>query len=174
MKNLKLALLATILMLQVTDSLAQQIESRLKIQMTIMHSGKKILTELTSVNTAIARYPEEPARQPVANPKDSTGFKPLQSASIYNTGSLYLTIDTKNITTELLKAFSKRNTSFDGIITIVDSFNKIPTKTIKFTKADLSSYSDQVSSGYYGDSYGAASVTISCKTIAINDVIIEQ
>ncbi|RYZ51912.1 MAG: hypothetical protein EOP49_10705 [Sphingobacteriales bacterium] len=95
-------------------------------------------------------------------------------SSLYNAGQLYLSIDSRHITNELLQAFAKKNVFFDGSVTIVDSYNKVPTRTVTFGQASMVSYSDQVSSGYYGDSFGAASISISCKTMSINNIVIEQ
>ena len=94
---------------------------------------------------------------------------------MYNPNASYLTFEVKNISDELLTIFAKKKNLFDGTITIVDTYGKIPTRTIKFKKAGLYNYSDQISGGIYSaDSYSSAAVSISCKELSINGILIEQ
>ena len=159
---------------QAKITLAQQGESRLKIQLSIDRGGKKIVTELTSVSTSIARYGEEATKAIPLNPKDTLSARANLSSPVYNSGQLYFSMDSQKFGDELLQVFAKKTGTFDGVITVVDAYNKLPTRTIAFRQASLTSYSDQVSAGIYGDSYGAASVSISCKTLSINNILIEQ
>lgn len=63
---------------------------------------------------------------------------------------------------------------FDGSITITDTYGKLPTKTIKFFKASLYSFSDEYSSTYYADSIGNVVISLSCSSLSINGILIEQ
>ncbi|WP_345949271.1 type VI secretion system tube protein TssD [Mucilaginibacter sp. PAMB04274] len=92
----------------------------------------------------------------------------------YYPGALYLTVDAKKVSDEMLKVFAKKQNRFDGLITIVDTYGKNPTRTIKFKKASLYSYSDQLSAGSYSETYGTAAISFSCQEVSINGVIIEQ
>lgn len=89
-------------------------------------------------------------------------------------GAFYLTMDAKKISDDLLKVFAKKQTRFDGTITIVDSYGKNPTRTIKFKQASLYSYSDQMSAPSYADGYGSYAISLYCQEISINGIIIEQ
>lgn len=142
--------------------------------MEISFNGKKVSTELSGLSTSISRYAEETIKTVPGNPNDSVKVKSTLPTSPYSGGSVYISIDAKNISNELLQILAKKSNAFDGIVTIVDSYNKLPTKTVSFTKATLYSYSDQVSAGYYGDSYGAVSISLNCKTFSINGILIEQ
>ncbi|RZK70802.1 MAG: hypothetical protein EOO85_20690, partial [Pedobacter sp.] len=75
---------------------------------------------------------------------------------------------------DLLKLVTGKNSNFDGTITITDSFGKLPSRTIKFFKANLYSYSDQYSSTYYNDTVGSVAISISCSSLSINGILIEQ
>jgi hypothetical protein len=147
---------------------AQAEEERTKVQLTVNYGGKSIVTDLNSVSTAITRSYEE---VPAGNAAVDTAKTKL--SGIY-AGSFYLTIDAKKISDDLLRVFAKKDNYFDGTITIVDSYGKNPTRTIKFTKAKLYSYSDQFSTASYTDAYGATSMTLFCKEISINGIAIEQ
>ncbi|WP_029985961.1 hypothetical protein [Pedobacter jeongneungensis] len=63
MKNLHL-ILSTLILLSLgsTNGFAQQLESRMKIQLKIQAGGKEIITSLNSVSTSISRYEADPAR----------------------------------------------------------------------------------------------------------------
>ncbi|WP_316762144.1 type VI secretion system tube protein TssD [Pedobacter aquatilis] len=80
----------------------------------------------------------------------------------------------KNLPDEILKLMAAKKSNFDGTITISDSYGKLLTRTIKFSKASLYSFSDQYSSSYYGDSIGNVAISLSCNSISINGVTIEQ
>ena len=147
---------------------AQSEDNRTKIQMTITFGGKNIVADLNGVSTSLSRsYEDAPVVEAV---KDTLKSK----TPAYNPGALYLTIDAKKISDELLKVFARKKNRFDGLITIVDTYGKNPTRTIKFKNASLYSYSDQVSAGAYSESYGASAISISCPEVSINGITIEQ
>ncbi|TDO21290.1 type VI secretion system tube protein TssD [Pedobacter duraquae] len=167
-KSLALAL-ALILSVSLFNKIyAQSDENRTKLQLTINSGGKTIVTDLNSVSTSLSRSYDE---APVANAVSDTAKN--KSAAIYP-GGCYLTMDAKKISDDLLKVFSKKQTRFDGTITIVDTYGKNPTRTIKFTNASLYSFGDQFSTNSYNEAYGATSIAIMCKEISINGVVIEQ
>lgn len=163
--------LAVTFMLTVTSvkiTYGQAEETRTKIQMTVTYGGKNIVTDLNGVSTSLSRsYDEAPI---TAAAKDSLKNK----VPGYYPGALYLTVDAKKVSDELLKVFAKKQNRFDGTITIVDTYGKNPTRTIKFKKASLYSYSDQSSAGSYSETYGTSAISFSCQEISINGVVIEQ
>ncbi|WP_158827429.1 type VI secretion system tube protein TssD [Mucilaginibacter lacusdianchii] len=169
MKNLfafTLSLLSFLLF--ATSTQAQSDENRTKIQLTVVYGDKSIVTDLNTVSTSLSRSNDE--TPPVAAVKDSVKSK----SPLYYPGSLYITMDAKKISDELLNVFSKKQNRFDGTITIVDTYGKNPTRTIKFKQASLYSYADQMSTSSYSDAYGASSISFGCKEISINGITIEQ
>lgn len=147
---------------------AQSDESRTKLQMTISFNGKSIVTDLNGVSTSLSRiYDETPA---IKTTRDSLKAQ-LPSAYLK---AFYLTIDAKKISDDLFRVFAGKQNKFDGIITVIDTFGKNPTRTIKFKQASLYSYSDQMSVSSYSDTYGSASISISCQEVSVNGILIEQ
>jgi len=168
MKNVFILTLSLLSLVFGTNTYAQSEESRTKIQMTINFKAKIIVTELNGLSFSLARNPDEiPAGK---TSKDSLASKTYG----YSQSSIYLTLDTKKISDELLSVFAKKQATFDGSITIVDTFGKNLTKTIKFKQASLYSYSDQVSTTAYSETYGAASLSFNAKEISINGITLEQ
>ena len=150
---------------------AQSEEQRNKIQLIVNYGDKAIKTDLNSLSTSISRYTDEEllSTKQIADTSKSKLKLPVSSSAAF-----YLSMDAKRIDPELLKVFSKKQTRFDGSITVTDSYGKNPPTIIKFKQAALYSYSDTFSAASYGDTYGNAAISISCKEIAINGVIIEQ
>ncbi|WP_345950015.1 type VI secretion system tube protein TssD [Mucilaginibacter sp. PAMB04274] len=150
-----------------THTRAQTEESRTQIQMTIVVAGKNIVTDLNGVSTSLSRNYEE---TPVIATKDTSKSK----LPGYYPAGFYLTLDAKKISDDLLRVLAKKRNRFDGTITIVDTYGKKPTRTIRFKQASLYSYSDQMSAAGYSDTYSAAAISISCQEVSINGIVIEQ
>jgi hypothetical protein len=174
-QNLMKNLLALALTLLLTASLgksvyAQSEENRTKIQMTVNFNGKTIVTDLSSISTSLSRSTEElPAVETTT--KDTVKTK----IPAYNSNAFYLTMEVKKVSDDLLNLMSKKRNLFDGMITIVDTYGKFPTRTIKFKKASLYSFSDQMSTASYGgDAYSSAAISIGCKEVSLNGIVIEQ
>ncbi len=148
---------------------AQSEESRTKIQLTVNFGGKTIVTDVNSVSTSISRMTYDEAL-PTVTGKDTVKTKPSQ----YNPNAFYLSIDAKKISDEMLNVFAKKQNRFDGMITIVDTYGKNPTRTIKFKQGTLYSYSDQLSGSSYSDGYGSSIFSIGCKEVSINGIVFEQ
>ncbi len=146
---------------------AQMEESRTKIELTIRSGGKTIVAELTSLSTSINRGYEEPVSP--AGAKDSVKKK----EDPYKTASAYLNMEVRRINDDLLRLFGNKQNRFDGTITIVDTYGKVPTRTFKFTQAMLSSYSEQNASASMGESYGSGYFSITCSNLTINGITIE-
>jgi len=163
--------LAVTILLSITvwqSAYAQSDENRTKMQLTVVYNGKSIVTDLNSVNTSLSRSYDDVA--PAAGVKDTAKTK---IASLYP-GAFYVTVDAKKVSDEMLMAFAKKQSHFDGTITIVDTYGKNPTRTIKFKQACIYSYSNQFSTASYGESYGASAISFSCKEVSINGINIEQ
>ncbi|MBC6113178.1 hypothetical protein H7U22_22425 [Pedobacter sp. CCM 8938] len=143
--------------------------------LSVSHNGKSITVPLNSVSTSVSRYYDDVVSVPASKSnKDSIAVKPALVGSAYKAGVIYLNLDVKNLPDEMLKLMAGRKSIFDGTITITDSYGKLPTRTIKFFKASLYSFSDQYSSAYYADSIGNVAVSLSCSSLSINGVLIEQ
>ncbi|MRX77837.1 hypothetical protein GJU39_17275 [Pedobacter petrophilus] len=143
--------------------------------MSTSFNGKPLTVPLNSVSTSLSRYYDEPVPGTTnVKAKDSTATKTEPVVSSYKAGIFYLTIDAKSLPDDLLKLVAGKKNTFDGTITIADSYGKLPTRTIKFFKAYLYSFSDQYSSTYYSDSIGNAVISLSCNALSINGVLIEQ
>jgi hypothetical protein len=145
---------------------AQNDENRTKLQLTITFGGKIIVSDINGVSTSLVRSTEDASVLKLS--KDS-----LQRSMVYP-DAFYLTVDIRKVSDELLTIFSKKQNLFDGTITIVDTYGKNPTRTIKFKKASLSGYSDQFSGGSYNEAYGSSSISIVSKDVSINGIAIEQ
>ena len=169
MKNkLTFAFFFALLLLVCSATYAQSEDSRTQLKLSISYGGKTIVTDLNSVSTSFSRVYDEV--KPNNTATDSVKNK---MPNLYSSG-FYMTIDVKKISDELLKVFAKKQAKFDGTITIVDTFGKNPSKTIKFKQASVYSYSDQFSSASYGDAYGATALSILCGEVSINGILIEQ
>ena len=169
MKNtFAFAALLSLFTLLGTKTYAQNEESRTKIQMTIVSGGKSITVDLNSVSTSLSRSYDE---LPTVESKDTVKNK---NNAAYP-GAFYLTVDAKRISDDLLRVFAKKKDRFDGTVTITDTYGKIPTRTIRFKKASLYNYSDQMSTASYGsDSYGSSALSFGCEEVAVNGIVIEQ
>ena len=163
------ALLLMVLALVSVSNVRAQDETRNKLEMSITYGGKTITTTLLSVSTSISRYSSDDYAPEV---KDSVTGK--NKATDEKRSSVYLSMVVKKVSADLLKLFSKRDTRFDGTITITDSYGKNPQKTIAFKNGLLETYSDQFSGADYNDSYSGSNVSISCKSLTLNGVEIEQ
>ncbi|RYE19615.1 MAG: hypothetical protein EOP42_28760 [Sphingobacteriaceae bacterium] len=150
---------------------AQADEQRNKIQLLVNYGGKAIKTDLNSLSTSISRYTDE---ETIASKLTADTSKNKPKIAVGLNSTFYLTLDAKKIDTELMKVFAKRQTRFDGSITITDTYGKNPPTVIKFKQAALYSYSDTFSAASYGEAYGNAAISITCKELAINDILIEQ
>jgi 6-phosphogluconate dehydrogenase (decarboxylating) len=169
MKNLlSLTTFCLLSLVLVKATYGQSEENRTKIQMTINYGGKNIVTDLNGVSTSISHVSDDTPTVTTAN--DSVKNKIPE----YSQGTLYLMVDAKRISDDLLKVFAGKQNKFDGIITVTDTYGKNPTRTFQFKQATLYTYSDQVSAGAYSENYGASSFSFGCKEISINGIRIEQ
>lgn len=160
--------LAVTILLSITvwqSAYAQSDENRTKMQLTVVFNGRSIVTDLNSVNTSLSRSYDDVA--PAAGVKDTSKTK---TASLYP-GAFYVTVDAKKVSDEMLMAFAKKQSHFDGTITIVDTYGKNPTRTIKFKQASLYSYSDQFSTASYGESYGASPSPLAARKYLLTALI---
>ncbi|MEJ7560772.1 MAG: type VI secretion system tube protein TssD [Pedobacter sp.] len=174
MKNLFTTAILLALMILSFNGYAQE-DSRIKIVLSVNANGKAINTPLNGVSTSVARYYDEAISAPVgAKAKDTVAAKLNVPATGVKAGIFYLNLDAKSVPDDLLKLIAGKNSTFDGTVTITDSFGKLPSRTIKFFKANLYSYSDQYSSTYYNDSVGSVAISISCSSLSINGILIEQ
>jgi len=173
-KNLNIALLVLLVAFLTSNASAQSAEQRNKMQMTVTYGGKTITTELNSMSTSLSRYEPEvvSAASVVAAAADTSKVK--IKAPVSNIPTFYLTLELKQISPELLNLMSKRTTRFDGTVTIVDTYGKYPNKVIKFKQAALYTYSDQFSAAPYNDGYSSAVISVSCKELSIDGVVLEQ
>ena len=151
-----------------------QDDSRIKIVLNVNTKGKVINAPLNGVSTSVSRYYDEAIAIPATKAKDTTALKAVMPPAGNRAGVFYLNLDAKSFPDELLKLVAAKNSNFDGTITITDSYGKIPSRTIKFFKAYLYSFSDQYSSTYYNDSIGNAAISLSCSSLSINGILIEQ
>lgn len=149
---------------------AQDDERRNKIQMVISYGGKTVTTELIAISSSISRYADEELSETSDTGKDTSG---ITSISTSRSNSFNLGMEIKKMDPELLKVLAKRKSYFDGTITITDSYGKNPTKTLRFKRAGLSSYSDHYTSASYSDAYGNISLSITCVELAIDGINIE-
>lgn len=175
MKNLVTTLLILFSVIILSQKSQAQEESRIKIVLSISNNGKAINVPLNSVSTSVSRYYDDVATVPAdGKSKDSISTKKDVPPVAYKAGIFYLNLDAKNLPDEMLKLMAGKKSVFDGTITITDSYGKLPVRTIKFFKASLYSFSDQYSTTYYADSIGNVALSLSCSSLSINGLVIEQ
>ena len=171
MKKLVTSSLLFLLLIAFTKTLKAQTEdNRNKLQMTINYGGKIIISDLSSVSTALSRYSDY---ADLKTTKDSVKAN-IKGTADKQRGVIYLSLGVKKVNPDLLMLFSKRQTRFDGFISITDTFGKNQPIIIKFSQAALESYSDSFSSASYNESYSTSTVSFSCTTLTINGVVLEQ
>lgn len=173
-KTLFLAIMFAIL-LNSMQIFAQTDETKNKVVMTVIDSGKPIITELNSVNLSVNRYEgdtEEP--EEAKNPgKDTTKVKLANKILKPANGVSYLTMEAKTLSPEMLKVIAKSKATFDGSIVISDAATKKTLKTLKFSRGTLYSYSDQFSAVGYSDSFGSSVLSIYCRELTVDGVIFQ-
>ncbi len=171
MRKLTALSLSFLLLISFTETIKAQTEdNRNKLQMTISYGGKTIISDLSTVSTALSRYSNY---TDVKTAKD-TAKANVKSAADKQHGVIYLSLGVKKVNPDLLTLFAKGQTRFDGLITVTDTFGKNPPIIIKFSQAALESYSDSFSTASYNESYSTSTVSFSCTTLTINGVILEQ
>ena len=164
MKNLSRLPLLLFFVFFLPTLVKAQTDERNKIQMVINNQGKTITAELSAVSLGITRYND-------AYETAETAAMPKEKSTLQ--GNYYLALSVKKVSPELLKLFAKKQTRFNGTITITDTYGKNPAREIKFTNAALDSYSDQFSTMSYDDAYSVASISLSVKGLTVNGVEIE-
>ena len=175
MRNLFTAALIIFFSVTLSQKSNAQEEARIKILLSVNANGKPTTAILNNISTSVSRYYDDAVAVPsTGKSKDSTTTKTDVTASGYKPGVFYLNLDVKNMPDEMLKLMAGRKSSFDGTVTITDSYGKLPVRTIKFVKASLFSFSDQYSSTYYGESMGNVAISLTCTSLSINGITIEQ
>ncbi|MCZ4223250.1 type VI secretion system tube protein TssD [Pedobacter rhodius] len=142
--------------------------------LNISVNGKTINAPLNSVSTSFSRYYDDDETAPAGKSKDSTSTKSGLSLAGNKSGIFHLNLNAKNLPDEILKLMARKKSSFNGTITITDTYRKLSSKTIKFFKASLYSFSDHYSATYYGDSTGNIILLLNCNAMSINGISIES
>ncbi len=173
MKHL-IKLPALLLFVFLLPQMASAQQERNKIVMTVNFGGKNITADLSTVNYGISRYGDYAMPMPETAPPPATGKdKDKKPAPPAEKGSYYMSMTVKSVSTDLLKLMAKKDTRFNGTITITDTFGRNPVREIKFTNASVESYSDQYTSYTYEDNYAVAAISINCSGLIINGVTLE-
>ncbi|RZJ52080.1 MAG: hypothetical protein EOO44_12920 [Flavobacterium sp.] len=130
-------------------------EKRVKIEITVKDGNKTITVPVRSVTLSFSKPLS------VATATDSTEKKA-------ETKYCNFSLDFEKLDIALLKAFMKNKSGIDGQIIMVDSYGKVPTRKLDFTKATLEALSDQLTADY-NSSY----MSISCASLTIDGVNLE-
>jgi hypothetical protein len=170
MTPLRNLVLACVLSILGNAALAQMEANRFKIDLAIEYSGKKLVTTLGSVNLSLNRYDEH---KPESETSSDSSKKLIAKSGSY-ASSFYLNMDTKSVSDDMLRVISKKSSFFNGVITIKDTYGKLPDRTIKFAQASVTNFSDQYTAAAYGDYVSNFVFSITCKEISINGITIEQ
>ncbi|MCZ4221873.1 type VI secretion system tube protein TssD [Pedobacter rhodius] len=170
MKKLFILMFVIVVSGQFSKLSAQSDERRNNVQLVITFEGNTLKADLNSLSTSISRTGYEDL-SPLKSTADTSKTKAKLPPGSYP--AFYLTMDIKQVDTELMKVFAKKQSYFDGTVTITDTYGKNPTRVVKFKQASLYSYSDQFSAASYGDYYGNSVISITCKEVSINGVNIE-
>ena len=156
MNRKNLILLLTVCCFLTGLSYGQQYEEkRVKTEITVKDGNKTIVAPVRSATFSFSTSTNN------FTSTDGTEKKVL-------TKNYYLSIDFERQNVALLKAFMANKNGLDGEITAVDSFGKITTRKIEFTKAVIDSLSDQIN----GD-YASAYISFTCTALVIDGVKIE-
>jgi len=161
------------MLLKTAQTFAQANETKNKVIMTVMDSGKPVITELNSVNISVNRYEGDTEELTEAkNPpgKDTTKLKLANKILKPASGVSYITMEAKTLSPEMLKVIAKNKATFDGSIVISDPVTLKTLKTLKFSKGTLYSYSDQFSAVGYSDNFGSSVLSIYCRELTVDGV----
>lgn len=137
-------------------SFGQQPDDKsVRIEITVKDGNKVITAPLRSASLAFSKSS--------GNVTGTDGVDKKVETKTY-----FFAIDFEKQDLNLLRAFMKNKSGLDGEITMVDSYGKLPTRKMEFTKATVDSLSEQLT-GDYNSSY----ISISCATLIIDGVTIE-
>lgn len=163
--------LLLLLLARVTCANAQNEDTRNKIEMTVDFNGRTYTADINSLSVSLARDMSSDVGSTI-NPQDSTASN--LKLAMPQGNFVYLTFEVKQINKDLLQVLAKRANQFNGTIVITDSYGKNPTRTLAFKTATLYSYSDQFSAFAYNTTFGNTAISVACKTIAIDGVLMEH
>lgn len=153
-KNLTLLIIAFCFLTGL--SFSQQLEDkRVKIEITVKDGNKTIIAP---VRTATFSFTTS-----IHNGISTDGTEKKGQTKNY-----YLSLDFEKPNIALLKAFMANKNGLDGQITMVDSYGKMPSRKLEFTKANIDSLSDQITADYT-----STYMSIMCATLIIDGVNIE-
>lgn len=117
-------------------SYAQQSDDkRVKIEITVKDGNKMIVAPVRSATFSFTTSSN--------NIKAADGNEKKEQTKNY-----YFSIDFEKQNVELLKSFMSNKNGLDGHITMVDSYGKMPSRKLEFTKANIDSLSDQLTADY--------------------------
>lgn len=132
-------------------------EKRMKIEICIKNGNEKICTALQSVMFSFNRPAVSDSQQ-------------VSTANQENSRIYYLAIYLERQNISLLKALIRNKNGVEGIITMTDTYGKLPAREINFRSAVIDSFNDQFVNEYPGTAY----MTLRCAEIIIDGLKIEQ
>lgn len=137
-------------------SYGQQLEDkRVKIEITVRDGNKTIIAPVRSATFSFTTSTNS------STATDGTEKKEQMK-------NYYFSIDFEKQNIDLLRAFMTNKNGLDGQITVVDSYGKMPSRKLEFTKANIDSLSDQITADYT-----SAYMSIVCSTLIIDGVKVE-
>ena len=136
-------------------SYGQQEDKRVKIEITVKDGNKTIVAPVRSATFSFTTSTNNSTASDGSEKKEQTK-------------SYYFSIDFEKQNIELLKAFMANKNGLDGAITVEDSYGKIPSRKLEFTKANIDSLSDQTTADYT-----SAYMSIVCATLIIDGVKVQ-
>lgn len=136
-------------------SYGQQEDKRVKIEITVKEGNKTIVALVRSATFSFTTSTN--------NVTTTDGTEKKEQTKNY-----YFSIDFEKQNIELLKAFMTNKNGLDGYITMVDSYGKMPSRKLEFTKANIDSLSDQTTADYT-----SAYMSIVCATLIIDGVKVQ-
>lgn len=155
MNKKKFTLLLIVFCFLTGMSYGQQEDKRVKIEITVKDGNKTIVAP---VRTATFSF--------TTSANNSTATDGSEKKE--QTKNYYFSIDFEKQNIELLKAFMTNKNGLDGAITVVDSYGKLPSRKLEFTKANIDSLSDQITADYT-----SAYMSIVCATLIIDGVKVQ-
>ncbi|WP_037500434.1 hypothetical protein, partial [Sphingobacterium deserti] len=154
-----LSLLVLFFFAFVQKTYAQVDEQRFKIELSIQAGNKTAKTLLNSSSISFSRQEAYAGVDSAKTQAASAGTNTIPQIP----REIYLSADAASVSKEAMELLAQHKGTLKGSIIVTDAYNQSQVKTIQFSEALLSGYSDQVSSYGYNGKPGSVAFSFVCK-----------
>ena len=161
-----LSLLAFFFVAFTQNTYAQVDEQRFKIELSIQAGNKTAKTLLNSSSISFSRQEAYTGVDSTKSQAASVGTNTVPQIP----REIYLSADAPSVSKEAMEIFGQHKGKLKGTIIVTDAYNQSQVKTIQFSDALLSGYSDQVSSYGYNGKPGSVAFSFICKELVVDGV----